>query len=156
MIHCTFENGNKASLRHTTVSTVVLKNNKILMVKRIPEFLEGNKWGLIGGFVDRDETIKDAVAREVLEETGYKITNITLLTIRDNPDRPNEDRQNVDFVYFCDALKKEGEKDEESTKVEWFSFDNLPPSDQIAFDHYKDIELYLRYKKENLSLPILV
>lgn len=155
MIHCAFENGNKASLRHLTVSTLVVKNDKVLMVKRIPEFIEGNKWGLVGGYVDRDETVKEAVGREIFEETGYKITNITLLTMRDNPDRPNEDRQNVDFVYFCEALEKTGEKDEESTEIKWFAFDALPPIEEIAFDHYKDIELYLRYKKENLTLPIL-
>lgn len=155
MIHCTFENGNNASLRHLTVSALVLKDNNVLMVKRAPGLLEENKWGLIGGFMDRDENLEEAVEREIFEETGYKVKDITFLTFRDNPDRPNEDRQNIDFVYFCEALEKEGEKDEESTKVEWFTFDNLPPVEQIAFDHYKDIELYLKYKKENLALPIL-
>jgi 8-oxo-dGTP diphosphatase len=156
MITCAFENGNKASLRHVVIDTLVIKENRLLMVKRIPELLEGGKWGIIGGFMDRDESLKQAVEREVFEETGYKVTDITLLTIRDNPDRPHdEDRQNVSFVFFCTALEKEGEMDWESTKMEWFAFDNLPPQEQIAFDHYKNIELYLQYKKEKFPLPHL-
>ena len=156
MINCTLEDGGQGQFRHVCADTLVIKNGKILLVKRVDKLLEGNKWGLAGGFVERDETIKQAVEREVLEETGYKIANAQLLTIRDNPDRPHEDRQNVAFVYFCEAGDKVGQPDEESSVQEWFSFDNLPPEQEIAFDHYKNIQLYLRYKKENFSIPVLL
>lgn len=155
MITCEFEDGNKARLRHVCVDALVLKNNKILLVKRVGKLLEGGKWGTVGGFVDRDETAKQAVEREILEETGYKVNNIKLLTIRDNPDRPHEDRQNFSFVYFCEAGEKISNADWESTAQEWFDMDNLPPSEQIAFDHHKNIELYKQYKEVNFDLPIL-
>jgi len=155
MIHCTFENGNKASLRHVVIDAIVIKDNKILLVKRAPQLLEGNRWAIVGGFVERDETLKQTAEREIFEETGYRVKDITLLTIRDNPDRPHEDRQNISFVYFCEAMEKEGKADWESTEVKWFSFDELPKEEEIAFDHYKNIELYLKYKKENLQLPII-
>ena len=71
MINCEFENGNKASLRHVVVDNLVLKDGKILLVKRTGKLLEGGKWGLAGGYVDRDETVKEAAKREILEETGY-------------------------------------------------------------------------------------
>src|SRR3972149_761645 len=127
MLKCLFEDGNETSLRHLVVDALVLKDNKILLVKRIGKLLEGGKWGLVGGFVGRDETLKEAVAREILEETGYKVESVTLLTIRDNPDRPKEDRQNVSFVYFCTATEKTGDTDWESEEQQWFSFDQLPP-----------------------------
>ena len=154
MIHCTFENGNKASLRHAIIDALVIRDDKILLVKRAPNLVEGSKWGIIGGFVDRDELLKDAVKREVLEETGYEINEITFFTIRDNPNR-NEDRQNIALVYLCTAGEKTGKPDHESTETRWFSFDALPEEKEFAFDHYKDIELYLQYKKENLKLPII-
>ena len=157
MITCTFENGNIADrgLRHVVVDVLVLKDDKILMVKRTKKLLEGGKWGLIGGYVDRDENLKEACAREIFEETGYRITDITLMTIRDNPDRPNEDRQNVSFVFYCTALEKEGKADWESDERKWFTFDNLPKAEEIAFDHQKNIDLYLQYKKNKIQLPVL-
>ena len=155
MISCNFEEGEKALLRHVVADTLVLKENKILLVKRAAELLEGGKWGLIGGFVERDEDIKEAVKREVFEETGYRIENITLLTVNDSPFRPHEDRQNIAFVFFADAKAKEGESDRESTSQIWFPLDALPKEEEFAFDHYQDILFYSEYKNNNLSLPVI-
>ncbi|NCQ65851.1 MAG: hypothetical protein COZ34_03750 [Candidatus Pacebacteria bacterium CG_4_10_14_3_um_filter_34_15] len=155
MIRCKWEDGNDALLRHVTVDTLVLKEDKILLIKRTGKLLEGGKWGLLGGFVERDENLKEAVAREVLEESGYKVKNIRLLTVRDNPDRPKEDRQNISFVFLCEALEKVGESDWEVDDQKWFSFTEIPSEELIAFDHYKNIELYKKYLKESLVLPIL-
>jgi 8-oxo-dGTP diphosphatase len=155
MLTCIFENGNKASLRHVTVDALVLKDGKVLLVKRTGKLLEGGKWGLVGGYVDRDETVKQAIAREALEETGYKVKNITLLTIRDNPDRPKEDRQNISFIFFCNAAEKVGESDWEVDDQKWFHFDELPSEENIAFDHYTNLQLYKEYVEKKLQLPIL-
>jgi 8-oxo-dGTP diphosphatase len=95
MINCSFENGNRASLRHVVVDNLVLQDDRILLVKRAPQLIEGGKWGLVGGFVDRDETIKQAAAREIMEETGYEVTDITLFRIVDTPNRPGEDRHRL-------------------------------------------------------------
>jgi len=146
MITCKFEDGGEAKLRHVVVDTLVFKNNKILLIKRTGKLLEGGKWGLLGGYVERDETLKEAVAREVMEESGYKIKNIELLTIRDNPDRPKEDRQNIAFVFTCEALEKEGDSDWEVDDQKWFDLSDLPVKDEIAFDHYDDIKFYLDSK----------
>src|SRR6266550_2872489 len=106
MINCTFENGNKASLRHAIIDALVLKDNKILLVKRTKKLLEGGKWALVGGYVDRDENLLQTVEREIREETGYTVKDITFLCVRHNPDRPHEDRQNIAFVFFCTAVDK--------------------------------------------------
>jgi 8-oxo-dGTP diphosphatase len=111
----------------------------------------GSSWWLYG----QSEIIIQTVERETLEETGYEIKAIKWLTIRDNPDRPGGDRQNISFVFFCQATQKVGNPDSESSEQKWFDLDDLPPKEQLAFDHYDDIELYKRYKKENLVLPIL-
>jgi ADP-ribose pyrophosphatase YjhB (NUDIX family) len=155
MINCAFENGNPASLRHVVADVLVLKDNKLLMVKRAAKMLEGGKWGLVGGFAERDELVVETAAREVLEETGWQVTNLKLLTINDQSNRPGEDRQNVAFVFFGQATAKTGEPDDESDDQQWFGFDELPPASDIAFDHADNIALYQRYLKENLDLPIL-
>jgi 8-oxo-dGTP diphosphatase len=154
MITCFFEKGTEAHLRHVVVDILVLKEDKILLVKRTKTLMEGGKWGLVGGYVERDENLQEAAEREIFEETGYKIKDIILLTIRHNPDRLHEDRQNISFVFFCTALEKEGKPDWESDERRWFSFDELPPEEKLAFDHPLNIELYLKYKRENFPLPV--
>ncbi len=93
------------------------------------------------------------MAREVLEETGYEVGGITLFRIIDNPNHPGEDRQNVCFVHYCNALKKTGAPDLENDEQRWFSFSELPPKDEMAFDHLEDICLYREYTEKPLILP---
>jgi 8-oxo-dGTP diphosphatase len=155
VINCIFENGNKASLRHVTVNAIVVKNKQVLLGKRATSngklMLESGKWGLLGGFFDRDENLTQAIKREVMEESGWEINNLKLFRINDNPNRPKEDRQNVDFVFIADALKQIGTFDEEVKELKWFSLDKLP---SIAFDHGDALDLYIKHLKENLDLPI--
>jgi len=155
MITCNFEDGNEALLRHLVVDTLVLKDNKILMVKRTGKLLEGGKWGLVGGFVDRDETSAQAAAREVMEETGWEVKDLVLLKINDSPNRPKEDRQNIAFVYFCTATNKVGDADWESDEQRWFEWNDLPDKADIAFDHSDNIELYKKYIKKTFTLPVM-
>lgn len=154
MITCAFENGNPGELRHVTVDTLVVRDNQILLVKRAARFVEGGKWALPGGYVDRDETVTQAAKREVLEETGWRTATITLLAIRDDPDTPGDDRQNISFMYFATVSEKTGDADNESEDVQWFPLDKLPSSMQIAFDHQEIIDLYKQYLLEKFTLPV--
>jgi ADP-ribose pyrophosphatase YjhB (NUDIX family) len=160
MITCTFEDGGAAQLRHVSANAIIVKDGKILLGKRGTymggkPMLEGGKWGLIGGYMSRDETIEQALIREAQEEVGCQISNLKLLHIKDNPDRPGEDRQNIEFVFVAEAQSEAVQKDEEVPSLEWFSIDNLPPREQIAFDHADDLELYDKYLKNHMALPII-
>lgn len=160
MITCTFEDGGMGKLRHVTANAIVVKGGKVLLAKRgtynngKPLF-EAGKWALIGGFLSRDETVEQALRREVKEESGWEIENLKLMHIKDNPDRRNEDRQNIEFVYIAEAKNKKGDSDEETSELHWFSLDSFPPNDQIAFDHADDLMIYIKYLKENLLLPVI-
>jgi 8-oxo-dGTP diphosphatase len=159
VINCIFENGNKDSLRHVTVNTIVIKDNQVLLGKRgslnskpIPE---SGKWGLLGGFFDRDENLVQAAKREILEESGWEIDDIKLFRINDNPNRPKEDRQNLEFIFFARGIKQVKTPDEEVRELKWFDLDKLPPKDLIAFDHEEDLEFYISYLKNKVILPLL-
>lgn len=62
-----------------------------------PEYI--GCWCLPCGYLDYDETCKQAIAREVLEETGVNIhpDNFKLIEINDNPH--SDKRQNVTFRF---------------------------------------------------------
>lgn len=161
MINCTFENGKVASpgLRHVTVNAILLKNQEVLMGLRAPvkglTMLEVGKWALLGGFFDRDESLVDAVKREIMEESGWQVADIELFRINDNPDRPQEDRQNVDMIFTATAVEQVGTHDNEIKELKWFPLSALPSSDQIAFDHADSLELYKQHLKSPAKLPLL-
>lgn len=145
MITCTFEDGGEGKLRHVIVDALIIKDEKILLAKRSPKlFKEGGKWDLIGGFMDRDEDLEEALRREVLEEVGYKLKEIKLFTVINRPDREGSDWQNVAFFYVCAPAEKVGEMDWESTEVKWFDLNKIPSKEELAFDHYEIINLYLK------------
>jgi ADP-ribose pyrophosphatase YjhB (NUDIX family) len=159
MITCTFEDGEDAKLRHITVCVIVCnkEQDKILLVRRanLPDYLEANKLVPPGGYMSRDETTLEAAYRETLEETGYKISDLSLLRINDNPDRPKEDRENVDFIFIGVAQEKISEHDHEISEVNWYENDNLPSKEEFGFDHYENIQLYLKYREEQFALPLI-
>lgn len=161
MITCTFENGKLADpgLRHITVNAIVVKDSKVLLGLRahVPgiTMLESGKWALLGGFFGFGENLVQAVKREVLEESGWEISDLQLFRINDNPDRPKEDRQNVDMIFIARAVNQVAEHDQEVSQLNWFDLDKLPPRDQIAFDHADNLKLYKEFLKKPHSLPIL-
>lgn len=159
MITCQFENGNPAKLRHVTVNGIIIKDGKILLAKRGSyqgkPILESGKWALIGGFMDRDENLENALKREVKEETGWDVDNLKLFHIKDNPNRPAEDRQNVEFIFLAEATNNEAVQTEEVSNLQWFAVEELPPIETVAFDHGVDLELYKKYIQKPFPLPVL-
>jgi ADP-ribose pyrophosphatase YjhB (NUDIX family) len=161
MITCTFENGSVAThgLRHISANAIILKDGKVLLGKRGfyhgKPLLEFGKWGPIGGYVDRDETLVEAVKREVMEESGYELDDIKLFRINDYPYRPKEDKQNIDMIFIATATTQKSVKCEETLELKWFDLDHLPPKDQIAFDYAEALELYIKYLDHPEPLPLL-
>lgn len=155
MITCTFEKGNKASLRHVVVHALIEMDGKLLLEKRQGDLLESGKWGLPAGFLERDETAAQCIVREVKEETGWESEVVSLFRINTNPNRPHEDRQNIAIEFIVKPIAKTGEPDHESSKVEWIPIDKLIPFEDFAFDHGESIRLYLQYRQKPFMLPLV-
>ena len=85
-------------------------NNKlnVLLIKQKFGELK-NQWALVGGFVKDNETLNDAVNRELQEETGIKINYLEqLYTFGDNNERDPRFRV-VSVAYFA-LVKYDEEK----------------------------------------------
>ncbi len=156
MIDCTFENGGKTSLRHVTVGAVVFNGkNQVLLIKRSEKFSRPGTYSVPGGFLDRDEDSINAVLRELREEAGFEGEIVSLFHLNDNPQRPKEDRQNVDFIYLVNPTGGEFKKNEEVTSATWFDEDSLPDEEEFAFDHRTTILRAFEYKRKPFALPLL-
>lgn len=159
MIKCRFEKGDQVLLRHVGVNALIIKDGKVLLGKRGlyngKPITEHGKWGLIGGYLERDETLVEGMQREIKEETGLSVHDVQLLLIDDNPHQRGEDRQNIDFVYAAKTSSDEASGNEEITEFKWFKLDELPPSREIAFDHERYLNLYRQYLKKPIDLPVI-
>ena len=127
----------------------------LLLAKRAPHLSEGGKWGLPGGFLDRDETLAEGVLRELFEETGWTGRLVTLLRVNSRPDRPHEDRQNVAFDFVIEPLEKRGEADSESSDVKWIPMEQVLGLD-LAFDHMDTVRSYADFRRRSITTPILI
>ena len=106
---------------------------KLLLVNRKNEPFKG-KWALPGGFVNIDEELDDAVARELAEETG--LVGVPLEQIHTFGNVGRDPRGRVITVVFMGIATKGRNKlkaGDDAAKVRWFNIENLPKD--LAFDH---------------------
>lgn len=124
--------------RAVTVDAVIIKDNKILLIKRGAE-PDKHLWGTPGGHVDWDETIEDAVRREVKEELGVNAVSLKQIGIYSDPNRHPKQCINIPYGVNIEGEIKTGD---DAKEYRWFELDNLPKP--LAFDHEKIIEDYLK------------
>ncbi|HSW47924.1 MAG TPA: NUDIX hydrolase [Candidatus Saccharimonadales bacterium] len=155
MINCTFENGSNVLLRHITVGALVINDkNQVLLIKRAEHLPNGGKYGIPGGFLDRDETIEEGTLRELKEETGLDGEILTLFQIIDTPNRQKEDRQNIQFNYIVKVKEGVFNKNSEVEESRWVNEEDLPAEEDSAFDHSKSVKKYFEYLKKPFDLPL--
>ena len=122
-----------------TVDGIIIKDGKILLVKRKNDPFKG-KWALPGGFVEYGEKTEDAVAREVLEETGLKTTVDKTIGVYSDPNRDPRGHT-ITVVYKLDIKGGELESGDDASDAKFFDVNQLP---ELSFDHDKIIENVLR------------
>jgi mutator protein MutT len=88
------------------VGAVIVDGDRVVLVKRAHEPLKG-EWSLPGGSVEVGETLAEAVAREVREETGLDVRVGPLLDVFDRIHRGRDTRIEYHFVlldYRCTVV----------------------------------------------------
>ena len=119
-----------------TVDGVIIKDGKVLLIKRKNEPFKG-RWALPGGFVEYGETVEQAVLREVKEETGIDAEIKKLVGVYSDPRRdPRGHTISIAFLLAARGAATAAAGDD-AIDAKFFDLDNLP---LLAFDHDKIIK----------------
>lgn len=107
------------------VRGLVIKDNKILLVQERSDAL----WTLPGGWADVNESPSENVIKEIYEEAGFHTKVIRLLALWDKHkhDHPPHFPHAYKFFFHCDIQDGTATPSLETTAVDFFAPDNLPP-----------------------------
>ena len=115
----------------------------LLLIKRRNHPFKGC-WALPGGFVEMDENLDAAAARELKEETHLEDVKLHQFHTFGEPDRDPRQRTITVAYWGIDDSDKIATGDDDAKEARWFATDKLP---ELAFDHAIIIEKALIYSK---------
>jgi 8-oxo-dGTP diphosphatase len=105
---------------------------KALLIKRKKEPFKG-KWAFPGGFVEMDEGLEEAIARELAEETGLCGVKLEQMRTFGKCGRDPRGRMiSVAFVGTVEPDRATIKAGDDAAEAAWFDIDQLP---ELAFDH---------------------
>ncbi len=107
------------------VRAVVFKENKILMVK---EKIDG-RWSIPGGWADIGYSPSEIAIKEAKEESGADVKPIRLLAVIDKLKcgYPISPFHIYKIFILCELVKNNFSSGTETSEVNFFSTDDLPP-----------------------------
>lgn len=140
-----FEHDSGYATPQVDVRGGVFRDEEILLVRERRDGL----WTLPGGFADVNDGPSEAVEREIREESGYEARAVKLAMVYDKRrhEHPPSPRHTYKLFFLCDLLGGSAATSYETSAVDFFAPDRLPPlsthrisAAQIArlFEHLRD------------------
>lgn len=138
-----------------SIKGIIIKNTKLLVTKMQHD--QGVYYTLPGGKQEADELMLDALQREVLEETGYKVEPQSLLFIREGfKDDHEEDTHRIEFMFVCNIIEDVNENalsyDVNQIGTHWLNIDNIMHEPLFPVDMRNVIKNYFLGKKSPIYL----
>jgi len=110
------------------VVAFIEKDNRVLLVRRAMN-PERGKWALPAGYVDYGEVPRDAVIREVREETGLEIDITRLVGVEGSPGTFGA---SIVIVYAASVVNGAARPQDDAEAVLWLSVSD--PLPELAFE----------------------
>lgn len=113
-------------LMATAAMCILYDKEKGLLLERRTD---NGTWCVPGGAIELGETLEQALAREVREETSLEIADPVLFDVQASVHMvyPNQDEvYYTDVVYIVEKYAGTPSPDKESTELKWFQLHELP------------------------------
>ena len=120
----------------TVDAILIRKQNSILLIQRSGDPFKG-KWAFPGGFIELDESLETSCQRELEEETGLKVKELTQFKAYGAVDRDPRGRTISVVFYSFQEEETVPVAGDDAANAQWFSLDQLP---ELAFDHQQIID----------------
>lgn len=120
---------NRGGIYHITVAVLFKDNDEYLIIKKSdPAYDE--KYSIVAGHLDNNESANQAVVREVKEELNISLKTTNLVTIEKGvPDKCRYGAENHDwYVFSSEEIKKDSEilyDKSEIDSIEWMSKEKI-------------------------------
>jgi 8-oxo-dGTP diphosphatase len=109
------------------VGALIFDGDRILLAERGKEPLKG-WWSLPGGLVETGERLRDAICREVLEETGLVVEPLDALEIFERIMRDAAGAAEYHYVlvdYHCRIVGGQPAPGDDVSRIEWVRMGDL-------------------------------
>lgn len=124
----------------------------LLVRRRNPPF--AGMWAIPGGFVDIDEPLERAAARELEEETGVRDVYLEQFHTFGDPGRDPRGRTiTVAYLALVRADRAHPRAGDDAAETRWWSISALPP---LAFDHDRILARALEHLRHKSGCPAVV
>ncbi len=124
----------------------VFRDDAILLVR---EKADGDRWTLPGGWADVGDSPKNAIEREVFEESGFqtKATKLAFCYDRNKHPHPPILFHTYKLYFLCEIIGGSAETSNETSEVRFFQRDEIPVDElslsrvlpaqiDLLFDHH--------------------
>jgi 8-oxo-dGTP diphosphatase len=129
-----------------TVDAVWISGGRVLLVRRKRPPFRGS-WAFPGGFVEAGETVEDAVARELFEETGLKARAFRMLGVYSRPGRDPRG-PTVSVAFVAEGVPRAPKSGSDAAEAKWIA---LVPPRRLAFDHNEMLAHALRLQTRGVA-----
>ena len=109
------------------VGAVIVRNEQVLVVRRANPPLKG-EWSIPGGLVETGETTREALVREIREETGLTVEPVEFIEVFERILHDADSRVQYHFVvidYLCRIISGESCPGSDVSEMRWATFDDL-------------------------------
>ncbi|AKL94816.1 ADP-ribose pyrophosphatase [Clostridium aceticum] len=123
------------------VAAIVLQEGKVLLGKRNSSY--SGTWCIPCGYVEWDEDVYEAVAREFQEETGLHIKTKEIFHVLSNFHNPKQ--HTVGIWFLAEVVDGSLAAGDDLDKVDYFYYEDIPvlafPTDRIVIDKLYELGL---------------
>ncbi len=135
---------------HAVLSLFTVEDGKfkVFLIKRKNQPYK-DMWTLVGGACYNNETIDDALKREMFEKAGLKNINFKMFNVYSNPQRSPLCRMiAIAYVGVIDSNRVKYLKETNKTQdADWFLIDRVP---LLAYDHQEILQDAIEFLKEKI------
>ena len=126
------------------VRGAVLQGGRILLVQERSD----GRWCMPGGWADVGDLPSAVVVREVWEESGFQVAPRKVLGVYDanRSGTPLEFYHAYKVIFLCELEGGNARPSDETSDVDFFSFDNLPPlsANRTNERHLAEVQAHLQ------------